>query len=174
MFLSSSYRERLEQEDLLTIYGMSGQELAIRIIFEDSGKMMERKQASKDSLSSSYWAGEAIAYWQAATQLSFASLLERLSLTEIKSMYSPYHEMDFGAFATEANRRYKENETITPLQMARSKAKLSQSKLANRSGLSLRTLQDYEQNRKSLSNAAAKTIFLLAKALKVSPESLLD
>jgi transcriptional regulator with XRE-family HTH domain len=52
--------------------------------------------------------------------------------------------------------------------------KLSQRELAERSGVSLRTLQDYEQGRKNINLAAAITVQKLAEALGCASWELLE
>ena len=64
--------------------------------------------------------------------------------------------------------------TLTPLKNRRLAAGLSQSQLAEQTGLSLRTLQDYEQDRKPLAGARAITVLTLARALGCSVEDLID
>lgn len=51
---------------------------------------------------------------------------------------------------------------------------ISQSDLANQSGVSLRTIQEYEQGRKSLNKASGETLYKLSKALNCNIEDLLD
>lgn len=51
---------------------------------------------------------------------------------------------------------------------------ISQSDLANQSGVSLRTIQEYEQGRKSLNKASGETLYKLAKALNCNIEDLLN
>lgn len=60
------------------------------------------------------------------------------------------------------------------LQTVRKAKGLTQKQLAEASGLSLRTLQHYEQGSKDLNQAAAITVYGLAVALEVSVEDLLD
>lgn len=59
------------------------------------------------------------------------------------------------------------------LQRYRKQAGLSQAKLAERVGISHRTLQDYEQNRKPLEKAAASTVLSLAQVLDCTVEDLI-
>ena len=63
---------------------------------------------------------------------------------------------------------------MNKLKQIREQAGLSQSQLAERAGVSLRTLQDYEQERKPLERAAAVTVLNLARALNCTVEKLLD
>ncbi|MBO7171264.1 MAG: helix-turn-helix transcriptional regulator [Clostridia bacterium] len=51
------------------------------------------------------------------------------------------------------------------LKHHRTRKGLTQAELAARAGISLRTLQDYEQGRKPLAGAAASTVLKLADAL---------
>lgn len=53
----------------------------------------------------------------------------------------------------------------TNLQKKRQEAGLSQSQLAEKAGLSLRTLQHYEIGDKDIRKAAIKTVLALAEAL---------
>lgn len=54
---------------------------------------------------------------------------------------------------------------MTRLQEQRKKAGLSQSQLAEKSGISLRTLQHYEIGDKNIRKAAVETVLALAEAL---------
>jgi transcriptional regulator with XRE-family HTH domain len=63
---------------------------------------------------------------------------------------------------------------MTNLQEYRKKSGLSQSKLAKHAGVNLRTLQDYEQGRKSINLAAAITVQKLAEALGCASWELLE
>lgn len=61
---------------------------------------------------------------------------------------------------------------MTNLQEYRKKRNISQRQLAEQTGVNLRTLQDYEQGRKPLGQAAALTVLRIAKALGVTVEDL--
>ena len=60
------------------------------------------------------------------------------------------------------------------LKHYRTKAGLTQPALAEMVGISHRTLQDYEQNRKPLEKAAALTVLKLARCLGCTVEDLID
>lgn len=62
----------------------------------------------------------------------------------------------------------------TNLRHYRVCAGLSQSQLAEASGVSLRSLQEYEQGRKPINGVAGLTLYKLAKALGVMIEDLLE
>jgi len=58
------------------------------------------------------------------------------------------------------------------IQKLRLEKGLSQSQLAELSGISVRTLQSYEQGDRDICKAAVETAFKIAKALDVSIEQL--
>lgn len=63
---------------------------------------------------------------------------------------------------------------MNQLKHHREKAQLSQSQLADKAGISVRTLQDYEQGRKPLEGARAITVLTLARILGCTVEDLID
>ena len=63
---------------------------------------------------------------------------------------------------------------MSNLQEKRKAAGLSQSKLAARVGMSIRTLQYYEQGALDFNKAAVETVYRLAVALGCSVEDLID
>lgn len=62
----------------------------------------------------------------------------------------------------------------TKLKQVRRAKELTQKELAEATGISLRTLQHYEQGSKDLNGAAALTVYTIAKALGVDMTELLD
>ena len=62
---------------------------------------------------------------------------------------------------------------MTNIQHYRKSRGISQSELARQAGVNLRTLQDYEQGRKPINQAAAVTVHKIAKALGVTVEDLI-
>lgn len=63
---------------------------------------------------------------------------------------------------------------MTKLKKVREAAGLSQSKLAEASGVNVRMIQHYEQGTKDINVAAALTVYKLTKALNCSIESILE
>lgn len=62
----------------------------------------------------------------------------------------------------------------TNLKKWRNIRNMTQKELAEKVGISLRTLQDYEQGRKSINGAAAITVCKLADELVCEPFELLE
>lgn len=63
---------------------------------------------------------------------------------------------------------------MTELQRIRKAAGISQSKLAELTGISVRTLQDYEQGQKPLEKAAAITVLTISRVLGSTVEDLIE
>ena len=63
---------------------------------------------------------------------------------------------------------------IVNLDVMMAKRKMSLTELAEKVGISHRTLQDYEQGRKPLEKAAAITVLNLARALGRTVEELIE
>ena len=62
----------------------------------------------------------------------------------------------------------------TKLKQVRKAVGITQRELAETTGISIRTLQHYEQGSKDLNQAAALTFYTIAQALGVAMEELLD
>lgn len=62
----------------------------------------------------------------------------------------------------------------TNLAYLREDKRITQRELSERSGVSLRTLQDYEQGQKPINKAAAITVLRIAQALNCKVEDLLE
>lgn len=60
------------------------------------------------------------------------------------------------------------------LKKLRNKSGLSQSQLAEKSGVNVRMIQHYEQGQKPINNAEAMTVYKLAQALDCTVEDLLE
>ena len=62
----------------------------------------------------------------------------------------------------------------TNLQYYRNLKRITQAELARRSGVNLRTLQDYEQGQRSINGARSVTVSRLAEVLGVYVQDLLE
>ena len=87
-------------------------------------------------------------------------------------MYEPYHEMDIRQFADRADEVWMKQTPETTLARLRKYAELSQSVLAKRSGVPVRTIQQYEQRQKDISKAGAEQLLRLGRVLCCPVEEL--
>lgn len=174
LFLKSGVAKRFETGDFAVIVGMSGVELAYEVL-EQSGVESERiKPNYTASRSEEFWTGWALAYYQWETSLSFAEIVRYVPIKNIADLYMPYHEMDIRQFVDKVNAMYKTAKPETNLKLLRQKAGLSQRRLADLSGVPVRTIQQYEQRQKNINKAQAEYLVMLAKTLCCEPEDLME
>ena len=60
------------------------------------------------------------------------------------------------------------------IKAKRKELNISQSELAELTGIKLRTLQEYEQNRRDVKQASAESVYEISKALGIRIEDVLE
>ena len=86
LFISSGVAEGIERGEFSLIAGMSGVELAYRVL-ERSGVERERIQPRYTmDRSEEYWTGWALAYYQWETSLSFAEIVRCVPIKDIQRL----------------------------------------------------------------------------------------
>ena len=174
LFLASGAAARFERGDYSVITGMSGVELAYKVL-ELSGIPTDRmKPQYPVERSKEFWTGWALAYYQWETMLRFADIIRYVPVKIIISLYSPYHEMDIRQFCDKMDELYRATKHETNLKLLRQNVGLSQRELAEQSGVPLRTIQQYEQRQKNINKAQAKYLIMLAKTLCCVAEDLIE
>ena len=121
-----------------------------------------------------YWCGYVLAYYQWYTGLSFKEIKRSLPPSKIIEMYSPLHEADISKFVYVVDSRMKLFFAETNLKRIRIAYGFTQAELANRSGVSLRSIQMYEQKNKNINKASIDTMYRLAKVLGCAVEDLIE
>lgn len=174
LFISSGIAARFEKGDYRVIVGMSGVELAYKVLELTKGEENRIKPQYSADRSEEYWAGWALAYYQWDTALSFEEIVRAVPMKRIVQMYSPYHEMDIRQFCDKMNELYRTAQPETNLKALRQRSGLSQRDLAEQSGVPLRTIQQYEQRQKSINKAQSEYLLMLARALCCNMEDLLE
>lgn len=174
LFLSSSVCGQFERGDCSVIVGRSGYELAYMIL-EESGTTRPAIAPSQPfDRSVAYWTGWAIAWYQWETGMSFREITHAIPIQEVQGLYTPYHEMDIRQFVDRMNELYIAATPNTQLKTRRLAADLSQSELARRADVPVRTIQQYEQCQKDINKAQAMTLLQLSRALYCDVEDLLE
>lgn len=174
LFITSGIAARFEKGDYRVIVGMSGVELAYKVLELAKGEENRIKPQYSADRSEEYWAGWALAYYQWDTALSFEEIVRAVPMKWIVEMYSPYHEMDIRQFCDKMNELYRTAQPETNLKALRQRSGLSQRELAEQSGVPLRTIQQYEQRQKSINKAQAEYLLMLARTLCCDMEDLLE
>ena len=174
LFITSGIAARFEKGDYSVIVGMSGVELAYKVLELTRGEENRIKPRYSADRSEEYWAGWALAYYQWDTALSFEEIVRAVPMKRIVEMYSPYHEMDIRQFCDKMNELYRTVQPETNLKALRQRADLSQRELAEQSGVPLRTIQQYEQRQKRINKAQAEYLLMLARTLCWDIEDLIE
>lgn len=174
LFINSGLAKGFEKGEFNLTVGMSGVELAYRVLELTNHQVEDPQPRYTADRSPEYWAGWALAYYQWETALSFLDILECVPLDDIIRMYSPYHEMDIRQFCDRMNELYREANPETRLKQIRQRAGMSQSELAEQSGVPVRTIQQYEQRQKNINKAKAEYLVMLARVLNCPAEELIE
>jgi DNA-binding XRE family transcriptional regulator len=173
-FLHSPISKQFEIGNPSTISGKSGIELASSVLNEIHYPLPLPSPRYTQERSPEYWAGWALAYYQWWTAKRFMSIFARIPLSEIVAMYPAYHEMDITQFVESMENKYASIIPDTKLRKIRQAFGLSQKELADKSDVSLRNIQLYEQRVNDIDKAQAKTLYKLARALGCQIEDLLE
>ena len=174
LFIVSSVSKRLENGEPSYLAGKSGIDIASDVVFETTGKLLEIEPQVSYERSAEYWIGWAVCYYQWFSARSYSEIFAALSFADLKTMYITLHEADISKFVEIAEYRIKEHFKETNLKRIRAAYGCSQSELARRSGVSLRSIQMYEQRNKDINKASAETLYRISRALGCTMEDLLE
>lgn len=167
MFMTSGVASQIEKGNPRYVAGISGAELASRVIELATGKPPVEIDGTF-TISPEYWAGWVLAYYQWKSGKSFRVINDNgLHIEKIIALYHPLHEADLDKFATVADRIIAEavNTSVSPLKKARERYGLTQEELSRISGISLRMIRAYEQKSQDLAKANFRTVSRLESAL---------
>ncbi len=173
-FTVSSFSKRMENGETAVICGKSGIEIALDVVFEATGKQLEPVQRESFVRSREYWIGWAVCYYQWFSARSYSEIFHVLSFEDLQRMYDPLHEADIMKFTGIADEIIRQHFKETNLKRFRSLSGCSQSELARRSGVSLRSIQMYEQRNKDINKASAETLYRLSRVLGCTMGNLLE
>jgi len=174
IFLSSGYAEQFERGNPAILAGMSGIELARAVVGATYQKKSLPEPGVSEGLSPEYWAGWALAEYQWYSGKRFKDIFEHVKLSEIISLYPVYHEMDISAFMETMDEKCAAPLPECRLKKLRESRGLSQAELARISGVSLRSIQMYEQRVNDIDKAQAQTVYKLSRVIGCTMEDLLE
>ena len=89
-------------------------------------------------------------------------------------MYYTLHEADITKFADIVDEQVRDHFKDTNLKRIRTTYGCTQSELAKRSGVSLRSIQMYEQRHRDINKANIESIYRISKVLGCTIEDLLE
>lgn len=174
LFSASDWARRIERGDRSTVLGLSGIELAQKILAEKTGEREFKSARESLHRTKSYWTGWILAYYQWKSNRTFREILRALPASTIEQMYGVYHEAPEERFAATADEIMHEKFPETRLRRVRAAYGCSQSRLSQMSGVGLRSIQMYEQRRKDINKAEAGAVLRLARALGCEIEEIME
>lgn len=174
LFIAEGFASQMEAGVPRILVGLSGTELVCEVMGKANVRI-EFPQARWDyGCSKEYWCGWILAYYQWFTGKSFKDIRDKISMEDIANLYPALHEASEDKFVDIVNSRFEMDKMPTQLQMLRRIAGYSQRLLAEKSGVNIRNIQQYEQRVKDINKAAGITLAALARSLGCHVEDLLE
>ena len=174
LFCASSVSKRMENGEPAYVSGKSGMEIVLEVVSETMGKLLDIEPHEHMGRSREYWIGWAAAYYQWHSGRKYSDIFKVISFENMQKIYYTLHEADITKFVETANQLMKEHFTETNLKRIRTSYGITQAELAKRSGVSLRSIQMYEQRNKDINKASVETVHSLAKILGCVIEDLIE
>ncbi len=174
LFLASGMASTFGKGEPRIISGTSGTELALEIL-DHSGIRIDLPRPQEEySYSPEYWAGRILAYYQWYTGRNFKDLKKHLDIADILKLYPTLHEASENKFIDVVNEIIRSANPPTRLKEIRNRCGYSQKELAEKSGVNIRMIQQYEIGAKDINKAAAVTLVALSRAMGCQVEELLE
>lgn len=164
LFMSTGVAEAFGSGAPRYVAGASGAEIFLDVCYRaglDAGVSLVDEVSVSET--PEYWCGWVVAYWQWASGRTFRSIARLTTMDEILALYGPLHEAAEEKFVEAMEGRARKLDA--PLKAIREARGLSQSALAEASGVSLRAIQQYEQRQKDINHARGVSLYGLARAL---------
>lgn len=174
LFIASSVSKRMENGEPAYLAGKSGIEIAREIVAETKGQELQIEPEEYFGRSREYWIGWAVAYYQWYSGRKYRDIFKVISFEDLQKMYYTLHEADITKFADIVDSKIKAYFPETNLKRIRTTYGFTQAELAKRSGVSLRSIQMYEQRNKNINKASVDTMYSLARVLGCTMEDLIE
>lgn len=174
MFIISGIAEQFADGVPKFVSGLSGTELVWEVLSRVNRNVDFPSPQTEYNYSPEYWCGWILAFYQWNTKKSFKEIKKYLSMSEIYKLYPTLHEASEEKFIDVANSILERKNLPTKLQTVRKAIGLTQKELSEKSGVTLRMIQQYEQRAKDINKATACNLFALAQVLGCKAEDLLE
>ena len=175
MFVVSGIASQFEKGNPKYVAGKSGRELAFNVYYKIHGTNPDLPSIYVcNSPSPAYWVGWVLCYYQWQTGKSFKNIQSIISMEELKKKYHPLHEADERKVVDLINTKIQKDNTVNRLKEYRNRLGISQAELSRRSGVHIRSIQQYEIGAKDIKKASVTTVIALSKALSCDTEDLLS
>ena len=174
MFIASGIAGQFGKGVPKYVSGMSGTELVLEVLQKSGISANGVNPQTEYACSPEYWCGWVLAYFQWYSGRPFRNIRDCVSMHDIEQLYPALHEASEDKFVDTVNGIIRKKHLPTRLQTQRKNCGLTQKDLSEKSGVNLRTLQQYELRSKNINKAAAETLRSLAQVLSCEIEDLLE
>ncbi|MCR4612351.1 MAG: helix-turn-helix domain-containing protein [Lachnospiraceae bacterium] len=188
MFLSSDMSDKINKGDCYTICTLGGVELAEYVVchaMNNSNFIHVRKasdpaynQQLSDAIinvkSAEYWTGTVIASYAWEKNISYDELDRLIPIEDIYALYNDFKDADELMINIRLDEMLKSASSKSKIKTRRELMGLSQTEIATRADIPVRTLQQYEQKRKNINNAKAIYLVNLSSVLHCEVRDLME
>ena len=173
LFVNSSIAYKFGKGNPKYVAGMSGIELALKVLNKEDDESYKRGFVKYD-YSCEYWCGYFLAYFQWFHGIFFKQLHYYLKMKDLEKLYGILHEVSELKALEVVGKNIENKKLQSKLQYIRQKNGLSQNELAKKSSVSLRMIQQYEQKRDDINKASVNSLYSLALILNCDIEDLME
>ena len=176
-FIVSGVARNFEIGNPKYIAGLSGPELVNEILWRTENIRQTVVPSQSSDKTPEYWAGWILAYYQWYSACRFDYLNKQgLSFSRILALYPTLHEADVSKFLDIARTITSSSKAngYNALKNIRQSRHMTQKKLSELSGVSLRMIQLYEQNKQDIKKAESQSVVHLANILGCSVNDLIE
>lgn len=174
LFIGTGYAEQFAVGVPKIISGLSGTELVMDVIAKAKADIQFSEAQVDYDYSPEYWCGWVLAYYQWYTGRSFKEIRKHITMQTIEKLYPTLHEAAEQKFVDNVEIMIRRKNPPSRLQAQRKISGYSQRELAEKAGVNLRTLQQYELRAKDINRAAGATLLALARVLGCRVEEILE
>lgn len=171
LFLLSGIAKEFESGNPKYTAGMSGIDLAIEVFNACGKKINTGTEEYFVDYSPEYWCGWILSYYQWKSGISFKKILSVLNYEKLLNSYGVLHEADNSKSYDVFDEIVKSESFIARM---RKKREFTQSTLAKASGVSIRSIQLYEQKRNNINKAQYNILKDIADVLSCEIEDILE
>ena len=173
LFIASGVADEFGRGNAKFISGMSGIELARYVLSKCGVSVGEHADIAHIDYPPEYWCGWIMAFYQWHSGKSFASICRQIKFQMLMDVYGVLHEADPSKAAAVFG-QIMERKEETNLAYYRKMKGLSQSQLAKASGVSIRSIQLFEQRKSNINNAQYNHLSAITKVLGCEVADLLE
>ncbi len=173
LFNATDISREFARGNVKYISGMSGIELCRLILSECGLSFPQATEIPHIDYPPEYWIGWILAYYQWYSGKSFANICRVLKYDALYNLYGVLHEADPSKVVSVFDDMIQAHKE-TNLSIQRKNKELTQEKLAMLSGVSVRSIQLYEQKVNDINHAKYHHLAALAKVLGCTVEDILE